>query len=191
MTFSVTKFSVYSAAALMFAAPNLAAAQTASSLSGLYACEVMADKDAQLACFLAETAKLRGAERAEPVVQMDKKSLDAPLVNSAPAVPSQSEALAEKPAMAETKTETKKDKKKKAKATKIRSLAIRSASKYGNKGYVRFTLENGEVWRQTQPGRVRLGGASPDILTIRKASFGSFLARVNGTGTGIRIKQVK
>ena len=45
---------------MLAAAPQLASAQTSASLSGLFACEALTDSDAELACFRAETAKLRG-----------------------------------------------------------------------------------------------------------------------------------
>jgi len=173
-TFFKTKYAVFSVAALMIALPQIAAAQSSAPLSGLYACERVTDKDAQLACFRAETAKLRAADTSGEIVALEKESL-------------------EDIKQAEVKkAEVKKEKEKKAKAQKERTLAIRSTTTYGANGYVRFTLENGEVWQQIEAARIRLGKAeTTDTLVLKKASFGSFLGRVNGKRPSFRVRQVK
>ena len=174
-----TKYSIFAAAALsLAAAPIIAFAQSSSNsstpLSGLYACEGVADDAAQLACFRAETAKLRAEETTGEVIAVDKESF--------------AEIKKEEVKKAEVKKEKQK-KEKKAKTPKIRTLAIKSARPVGLKGFYRFTLENGEVWEQTKSARVRLGGAEPDVLIIRKGSLGSHFAKVNDTGNGFRVTQ--
>ena len=79
----------------------------------------------------------------------------------------------------------------KPKKIKSRTLPILSAAPFGAKGYMRFTLENGEVWQQTEPGRFSLGRADPDLLTIKRAAFGSFRGRANDKGSGVRMRRVK
>lgn len=171
MTFFKTKTLFSAALMLTLAAPVAASAQSSSALSALYACESVVNTEAQLACFLTETAKLRAVE-----------------TSSGPAAV----VVPQKQPVAETQPVAKADSKKskKAKTPKKRTVAIRSAVKHGGRGYYRFTLENGEVWQQTQPERVRLGDAKPDQLTIKKGAFGSYLATVNGKGRSIRVRQV-
>lgn len=170
---SKTKMSLLSVTALIVAMPQIATAQSSAPLSDLYACERVTDKDDQLACFRAETAKLRAADTSGEIVALEKESL-------------------EEIKQAEVKkAEVKKEKETKEKAQKERTLAIRSTKTYGANGYVRFTLENGEVWQQIEAGRVRLGKAETDTLVIKKAALGSFLARVNGKRPSFRVRQVK
>jgi len=174
MNLSKTKclFSVMVVAA---AVPNLALAQSSDALSGLYACETVADKNAQLACFLAETAKLRGTS---PIVEnhdVQNTVIASPKTEAAPG----------------TGDWGVQKKARDSKEIKKRTLAIQSTTRGKVNNYVRFVLENGEVWQQTQPGRVRVGKTGKETLTIKKASFGSFLARVNDKGKSIRVKRVK
>ncbi len=163
MALSKTKYLIFAVMGFMVAAPMTVSAQTSVPLSGLYACESVADKEAQLSCFRTETAKLRVAETSGDLSVVETDSV----------------------------AQFEQAKQNRAKAPKKRTLAISSTSTYGRKGYIQFTLENGEIWQQTEAERVRLGKAEPDMLTIKKASFGSFLARVNDKGTSIRVKRIK
>ncbi|MEP4052873.1 MAG: hypothetical protein ABJN22_11560 [Litorimonas sp.] len=174
MTLPQKKYAILSSLIVMLAAPNVAWAQSSASLSGLYACEALTDKDAQLSCFLTETARLRAAETsgssvAVPVEPVAVETLSAP----APAAPE----FAPLP-------------EKKAKAPRSRTLGIRHATTMTN-GNVRFTLENGEVWLQIEKARVRLGKGSPDSLTIKRKSFGSFIGTVNGKRPSFRLRRVE
>lgn len=182
MTFSHIKSSLVFTAILLSAAPQLASAQSASPLSGLYACEALAAKDAQLACFRAETAKLRAAETPADKPAVKNNEISAP--ETAP----KTEKVVEKPRVDESEKfiPLKKDT-----TPKTRILTIRSTATYGANGYVRFTLENGEVWQQIESARIRLGKANPDKLTIKKASLGSFRGRVNDRRPSFRVKRIK
>jgi hypothetical protein len=166
------------AAAALFALPQIAAAQSAAPLSGLYACEAIAQSDAQLACFRAETAKLRAAETTGDIVALEKETF---------AEIKKEEAKAAEKELTELKAaeEIRKN------PPKQRSLAIQSAETYGANGYIRFTLENGEVWRQVESGRVRLSKGGGDVLTIKRKSLGSSLGRVNDKRPSFRIKRVE
>lgn len=167
MTKHKTKYAFISAIGLLFAGTGYAQAQTAPSLSGLFACEAVTGQAAQLSCFRAETAKLRAAGGAAP--------LAAPLATPEPA---RTPEFAPLP-------------KEEVKAPKSRTLAIVSAQVAGGKGYTRFTLENGEVWQQIESARIRLGKENPDTLTIKRASFGSFIGRVNDKRPSFRVRRVE
>lgn len=177
MTKLIAIFGVF----LILWVPQLSVAQSSNILSNLYACETINEKTSQLECFLTETEKLRKAETAGSFLAIDK-NVAANIEKESfgfniPSLPS----LGFLKKTGENKT----------KPLKERSIAIISVST-GYKGYLRFTLENGQVWQQTQPAKVRhLGKADPDILVIRTAALGSFLARVNGKGPKVRVRRVK
>ena len=160
-------------ALMLAAAPQLASAQTAASLSGLFACEALTDSDAERACFRAETAKLRGT-RASTVPKVTETQ--SPVQKIAPEQNDDPEKF-----IPIQKDET----------PKKRTLTIQSVETYGQNGYIRFNLANGEVWRQTERGNLRLGKASPDKLTIKKGALGSFRARVNDKAPSVRVRRVK
>ena len=182
VNFTYTKTSIFTAMMLLLAAPQIASAQSSSPLSGLYACEALASNAAQLECFRAETAKLRaaGPPAGQPVV--NRGSI------SAPERVAITEKAAEQPAIDESKkfVPLRKDV-----APKTRKLAISSSTTYGSKGYLRFTLENGEIWQQMQSAHIRMGKGEPDVLTIKKASMGSSLGRVNDKRPSFRMKRIK
>jgi hypothetical protein len=68
------------------------------------------------------------------------------------------------------------------------SLAVKSMSRSSD-GKLRFTMENGQVWKQIDTTTLRNIGESPWTAEIRKASFGSFLLSLNG-GRAVRVERV-
>ena len=57
-----------------------------------------------------------------------------------------------------------------------------------------FTMANGQVWRQTYAERVRIPrvrDGQPNTAEIRRAAMGSFLLRINGTGSAVRVMRVR
>ena len=191
MTFTNTKSSLAFAMMLLTAAPQVASAQSSNALSGLYACETLANTDAQLACFRTETAKLRAAETPSRVTlgeRRDVKNDKPPASETGVENPRVAQSDVDKPDVDESEKfiPMKKDT-----TPKSRTLTIRSTATYGANGYVRFTLENGEVWQQIESARIRLGKGSPDMLTIKKASLGSFRGRVNDRRPSFRLKRIK
>ena len=169
--FSKTKYIV--PIILLIATPQVAAAQSSAPLTGLYACEAISKKKAQLSCFLKETAKLRAAETSGDIVAVDK------------------ERFTEIKKAEVKELEVEEYEKKKAETNKNQRLAIRGARRFGGSRFFRFTLENGEVWQQTEAGHVRLGKGNPDILTIQRTSFGGHIGKVNDKAPAIRIKKVR
>ncbi|MFQ5548796.1 MAG: hypothetical protein ACE5FV_10920 [Woeseia sp.] len=51
-----------------------------------------------------------------------------------------------------------------------------------------ITLDNGQVWRQTDASRLRL--AKDDQVTIERAAFGSFRLKKVGRSTMMRVKRI-
>lgn len=191
---SKVKYSLLSGIIILAAAPQFAAAQSSVTASDFYRCEALADKDAQLSCFLAETAKLRAAEpNAAAPITVDKTSVSQiPQAGIQEAEIKAPEAATPEVKQAEIRqAEIKQAKAKVPQTSNTRKLPIASTSTFGRYKFVRFTLENGEVWKQTERDRVRLGHEEPDILTIKRGAVGGAFARVNDKGTWIRVKQVE
>lgn len=55
-------------------------------------------------------------------------------------------------------------------------------------GTVRVTLENGQVWRQTD-GTPQTLWRTGDRLVVERAALGSFLAAVEGSGRRVRVRR--
>lgn len=184
------------------AAPQPVSAQSAPALSGLFACEAISNAEAQLSCFQIETAKLRGvaASSAPPSSGPISAPSAAPVVTDSLAAQKETLALerqqlaAEKDRLAAEKKRVaalEKQMKDKANPPKERTVAIVSTSRFGPNRFIRFTLENGEVWQQTEAAYVRLGRGDPDMMTLKRTSFGGSTGRVNGKAPTLRLKQVK
>lgn len=54
-----------------------------------------------------------------------------------------------------------------------------------------FELDNGQVWRQAEFGRLKYRGPENPEVTIKKGFFGSYRLSVEGTNRWIRVKRVK
>jgi hypothetical protein len=61
----------------------------------------------------------------------------------------------------------------------------------GWSGDTLFVLDNGQVWRQAEFGRLRYRGPANPEVTIKKGFFGSYRLTVEGTNRWIRVKRVK
>lgn len=167
--------------AAMLLLPATATAQDTPALDGLFACEAIADAAEQLACFRTETTKLRAPSAPIPSPVPPRNVTPPPVMASPPPTPQK----AAEPEFAPLPKE-----KSEAKAPKSRTLAIQSTSRNA-KGNLRFTLENGEVWLQIERARLRFGDDAPDMLTIKRRSFGSFTATVNGKRPSFRIRRIR
>jgi hypothetical protein len=192
------------------AAPQPVSAQSAPALSGLFACEAISNAEAQLSCFQIETAKLRGVASPSTSTSTSPSASSssgpifapsaAPVVTDSLAAQKETLALerqqlaAEKDRLAAEKKRVaalEKQMKDKANPPKERTVAIVSTSRFGPNRFIRFTLENGEVWQQTEAAYVRLGRGDPDMMTLKRTSFGGSTGRVNGKAPTLRLKQVK
>lgn len=159
--------------------PPAAQAQTAQTLTGLYACESISEPMEQLACFKRETALLRAGESSGEFVTIDKQAVKE--------IEKESFGFN----IPKLNIFNKKEGEKKSETPKQHAFAIKRTSKTA-KGYVRFYLENGQIWDQTESGYVgRLGKKDPDMIVIKSGAFGSFRARVNEKGPRIKVRRVE
>lgn len=53
-----------------------------------------------------------------------------------------------------------------------------------------FQLENGQVWKQVESGRLSFRAERP-VITIRRGWFGAFYLKVEGANKQIRVKRIK
>lgn len=60
----------------------------------------------------------------------------------------------------------------------------------GWSGNTIFHLENGQVWRQSGPGRFAVRLDNPKV-TIRRAALGSYLLSVEGYRSSVRVRRVR
>lgn len=60
-----------------------------------------------------------------------------------------------------------------------------------NRNGLRFYLENGQIWDQTDSSFISVNKKKQNSAVIKKAAFGSFRLRVNGKGTPVRVKRIK
>lgn len=78
---------------------------------------------------------------------------------------------------------------------KIREGAEEIQSRYDGKfegwdGDTIFRLENGQVWQQTDSGRLVFTADRP-LITIRRGWFGAYYLKVQGANKSIRVKRIK
>jgi len=60
----------------------------------------------------------------------------------------------------------------------------------GWRGNMTFTLENGQVWRQAEKGRLLFRADSP-LVTIRRGAFSSYRLSVDGINRSVRVKRIE
>lgn len=61
----------------------------------------------------------------------------------------------------------------------------------GWKGATTFTLDNGQVWRQIEPGRLVARRTSNPTVTIKPAMMGTWMLRVEGYNGSVRVQRLK
>ena len=60
----------------------------------------------------------------------------------------------------------------------------------GWSGNTRFPLENGQIWRQTQASTFIVKVKDPEV-TIRRAAFGSYLLKIEGFNSSVRVERIE
>ncbi|HEX7325804.1 MAG TPA: hypothetical protein VF292_10705 [Rhodanobacteraceae bacterium] len=58
-------------------------------------------------------------------------------------------------------------------------------------GHTRFTLDNGEVWKQAESGAYSCPGITNPEVTIKPMILGSWLMYVQDCNAGVRVERVK
>ena len=165
----------------LFALPAIA---QQAPLDKVYACVSVADSAQRLACYDSAVAGLKQAESSGGLAVVNREQIEkAEKEAFGLATPSLS-ALAESarsttPADAATE---------KPKALDRVTFAVKSV-KPGPDGKYRFTLENGQIWKQLDTTKLRNLGSGPWKAEIRKASLGSYLLTVDKQAA-VRVERV-
>ena len=170
------------------AAPALA---QEAPLTRVYACTDVVDATARLACFDAAVAGLKqqqaGGDLAvvsrQQVQKVEKEAFGL-------SVPSASELVASAgPASAAPAGVTAPARSEKARPLDRVSLGVKSVSK-GADGKAVITMDNGQVWKQTDTTKLKIQGKGPWTAEVRKAALGSYMLSVDDRPS-IRVKRVE
>ena len=150
----------------------------------VYACVDVLEASARHACFDALIPELKRARTGSiaipttPMVKLQQQTaeLDAPKAPPSPLTapvvpPTNRAAMAPAPSVDRI------------------TLAVKAIS-IGADGRTRFTMENGQVWKQVDTTRLRNLGSGPWTAEIRKAALGSYLLTVNKSGAAVRVERV-
>lgn len=158
-----------------------ALAQTAP-IEKVYACVDVAEANQRHACFDALLPELRRARNGAiaipttPTVRLQQQTADLgappppPSPLTAPVVPPGNRAAVAPPSIDRA------------------TLAVKSIVA-GADGKMRFTMENGQIWKQVDTTRLRNLGSGPWTAEIRKAALGSYLLTINKSAA-VRVERV-
>jgi hypothetical protein len=127
-----------------------------SALAKVQACAAVAGDTARLACYDAAVSALKSAEPAAP--------------SAVAAAPAATVSIAPRPSTIVPP--------KKPDTPDSMTLGVTAIST-GADGKLRFTLSNGEVWRQTDTIKLKNLGKGPWTAEVRKAALGSYMLKVD------------
>lgn len=168
-------FLIISAAMLSLGAPALA---QEISTADVYVCADIAEDSARLACYDEAVGRLEAAETAGEIATVTRSEVEAVQRDSfgfsIPSLPSL--AL---PRLGGGEGDD-------GDLERV-TVAVSRISRDGF-GDVVVTLENGQVWRQTDRGQVRY--RDPEMAEVRRAAMGSFMMRLDN-GRLFRVERVR
>ena len=172
---------VSAAAAAGLAGPALARQSVANPTDAIYACAVIAEDSARLACFDEAVGTLRTKEEAGLVQTIDVGQIETiekeAFGFSMPSLPG----LFSRSSSAEKKVE-------REEVDEI-TVAVKSARIQGVTGKAIVTLENGQTWEQTDTAKIQASSLrKAKEARVRKAALGSFMMTVDG-GRSFRVKR--
>ncbi|MEO6066168.1 MAG: hypothetical protein ABIP49_10370 [Lysobacterales bacterium] len=61
----------------------------------------------------------------------------------------------------------------------------------GWKGSTKFTLDNGQVWEQIEPGSLIARRVNNPAVTIKPAMMGTWMLQVDGYNRSVRVQRIK
>lgn len=188
-----------------------------NELTAVFECRDVTDAMKRLACYDNAVGRFEEAQEQGEIVTISKKQVEAVEKDSfgfnLPSLPSlgglfksspKSNAKRDNPLtdpVGETKTVERTEIPKTVKppvvleesTIKEVELNIEKTQTFGYKK-IRFFLENGQVWEQVDTRNIRVPkvrNGNANTVKIQKASLGSFLLRVNGKGSAIRVRRVR
>jgi hypothetical protein len=144
----------------------------AEILQRLIDCRSISDPSARLACFETQTAKIDEAEAKRDLVIIDRDIATKSRKENF-GLPTKPLIVGKTPALGEGVTDV---------TSKIRSAKLLDSNRW------LFVLEDGARWYQAESKSIRQPKPG-HMIRIRKASFGGYLANVNGQ-TATRVRRI-
>jgi hypothetical protein len=167
----------------IFALIGLPAVAQEAPLGQVYACTGIADGAQRLACFDAAVAGLKQAETSGGLTVVNREQIEKAETETFGLPAPSLSALAESARARPTPTTEK------PKALDRVTFPVKSVTK-GPDGKYRFTMENGQQWRQTDSISLPALGNGPWEAEIRKAAVGSYMLKL-GDRTAVRVKRME
>lgn len=168
----------------------------ASPVDGLADCARIASPLDRLECFDALASSV-GAVPAAPIVAAPSPAPEPvaaptpdPVTQPAPTPAPVAETPPPAPPVVATRAEEFGFENERLKKDKTEVVANYDGQFTGWSGGTLFKLDNGQVWKQSQSGRVSYKKDRPEI-TIRRGAFGSYRLSVEGLNRTVRVKRVK
>ncbi|MEL6567340.1 MAG: hypothetical protein AAFQ22_02905 [Pseudomonadota bacterium] len=149
-----------------------------ASTAAIYACADTSDDAARLACYDAAVGRLKAAEEAGEITTITREEVENVQRDTFGL------SLPSLPAIAMPRFGGDPDNDGQLDTITSRVTDIRRNSY----DYVVVTLENGQIWRQTEGGRFSLRGI--EEAEIRRAALGSFKMKLDG-GRAFRVKRIQ
>jgi hypothetical protein len=173
--------------AFVFLAPPAFA--QAAPLDGIYACAGIPDRAARLTCFDVAVASLKKADAAGGVAVVDRTQIEKAEKEAFGLVAPSLTAIAESARASSSTPGAGPASVQRSKGLEKVTFPVRSIVK-GPDGRYRFTMENGQVWRQTDGITLPAIGKGPWQAEIRKAAIGSFMLKLDDR-TSVRVKRAE
>lgn len=155
---------------------------TPDVLNQLYKCKNLTDNTARLACYDASVGRVEQAQETGELVAIDRKAAKKIKRESfgfnIPSLPK----IGFPSFGNDDATDDVDD---------VTVLNIKRTKKKARGDYYFYT-DNGQIWEQVDGTGLRRAPRGDDhTLHIRKAAIGSFLAQVDGKGSGIRVRRIE
>ncbi len=181
-----------------FALASAPALAQQDALDNVLACRSIADDAARLQCFDTASTPLAAASEAGDIVAVSREEIEAVERDSfglaLPSIPfftrnarGGEEDASERRQMAEA-TGSEVVERGDDGAISVIRLQVESYRRLRQDEYI-FTMENGQVWRQTEARYLQLPRNGDFFIEIRTAALGSFMGKVNGEGRNFRIRR--
>ena len=176
MTYRIILFSAALATALF---PMDCLAQTPQVLDNLLECRKIEDSRKRLECYDQDSQRVEDARESGEFIAVDRETVEKEKKKnfglSMPSLPS----------LSFPDLGLGNDSPENAVVLTIAEYKIRQ------NGTVKFTMADGQIWETTSGRMNRVPRGKGQKLYIRKAAIGSFLAQVNNTGPGLRVRRIQ
>ncbi len=168
-------------------------------MRGLKRCATIENPQARLVCYdaLAEVVAPENKPATAGAAPVAPPAVNAAPRQPAPAAapksvetPSRKDSFGAERLKREQERKTRTTEEKKKKTDNRISYNVASVRKDGTGRYL-FTMQNGQVWRQLEPGYVPVPRSTPFSVTISEGRLGDYKLRIGGKSRLTRVRRVK